>query len=593
MAKTIIYQLLPRTFANFNDTRKHNGTIEENGCGKFNQITTKALRYIKDLGATHVWYTGVIEHATQTDYTKYGIKADHPAVVKGKAGSPYAIKDYYDVDPDLAEDVPNRMAEFEALLERTHKAGLKVIIDFVPNHVAREYFSDAKPKGVIDLGETDHPEWAFSPLNNFYYMPGEAFAPNFDLQGYAECPTKVTGNDCFSAHPSQNDWYETVKLNYGVHYMGGREEQFSPVPDTWKKMRDILLFWKSKGVDGFRCDMAEMVPVAFWQWVIPQIKAATTANTKTQAKAKVNATTTGAKANAQEETLFIGEVYNPSLYRAFLHAGYDYLYDKVGMYDYLRAVTSKNYAAEGISQQWQTVDDIREHMLYFLENHDEQRIASGFFCGRGMCAQPAMIVAATLGDNPVMVYAGQELGEKGMQVEGFSGMDGRTTIFDYWGMNSVQALANNGKWDGARLDDEQQELLTFYKKLLNVTKTEKAITNGKMFDLEYAQGEGFNKHEHYAYIRHYEPEVKAAKTRTKAAAKSETIVAVINFHDKTCDMHVRIPAEAFSYLGITPALADVTFEDLLTGAQYTTAFCPDKPLCITLPAWKGALLKLK
>lgn len=572
MAKTIIYQLLPRTFANFNDTRKHNGTIEENGCGKFNQITTKALRYIKNLGATHVWYTGVIEHATQTDYTKYGIKADHPAVVKGKAGSPYAIKDYYDVDPDLAEDVPNRMAEFEALLARTHKAGLKVIIDFVPNHVAREYFSDAKPKGVIDLGENDHPEWAFSPLNNFYYMPGEAFAPNFDLQGYAEYPAKVTGNDCFSAHPSQNDWYETVKLNYGVHYMGGKEEQFSPVPDTWKKMRDILLFWKSKGVDGFRCDMAEMVPVAFWQWVIPQIKKPST--------------------EAKQPVVFIGEVYNPSLYRAFLQAGYDYLYDKVGMYDYLRAVTSKNYAVEGISLQWQIVDDIREHMLYFLENHDEQRIASGFFCGRGMCAQPAMIVAATLGSNPVMVYAGQELGEKGMQVEGFSGMDGRTTIFDYWGMNSVQALANKGEWDGALLDEEQKELLDFYKKLLNITKSEKAISDGKMFDLEYAQGEGFNKHEHYAYIRHFEPAAKAA-AKSKAAAQPETIVAVINFHDKTCDMQVRIPAEAFSYLGITPAPAEVTFENLLTGEQYTTAFCPDKPLCITLPAWKGALLKLK
>lgn len=564
MAKTIIYQLLPRTFANFNETRKHNGTIEENGCGKFNLINQKALRCIKDLGATHVWYTGIIEHATQTDYTSFGIRRDHEAVVKGKAGSPYAIKDYYDVDPDLAEDVPNRMAEFEALVERTHKAGLKVIIDFVPNHVAREYFSDAKPAGVDDLGEKDHPEWAFSPLNNFYYMPGETFAPAFDLRGYEENPAKVTGNDCFSAHPGQNDWYETVKLNYGVHYMGGREEQFDPIPDTWIKMRDILLFWRDKHIDGFRCDMAEMVPVAFWQWVIPQIK------------------------EGHKDLLFIGEVYNPSLYRAFIHAGYDYLYDKVGMYDYLRAVTSKNYAVEGISSQWQQVDDIREHMLYFLENHDEQRIASGFFCGRGMCAQPAMIVSATLGTNPVMVYAGQELGEKGMQVEGFSGMDGRTTIFDYWGVPSIQALANNGKWDGAKLDEEQAELRGFYRTLLRIARDEKAISEGKMFDLEYAQGDGFNKHEHYAYLRHY-----AAPAKGKTAAKKETILAVINFDDKQADIHVRIPAEAFAYLEITPAEKAVTCVDLLTQQEYTLPFCPTEPLCVTLPAWKGALLKIK
>ena len=269
MTKTIIYQLLPRTFANFCTTRKNNGSIQENGCGKFNLITTKALHEIKNLGATHVWYTGVIEHATQTDYSEFGITPDHPSVVKGKAGSPYAIKDYYDVDPDLAVNVDNRMAEFEALIERTHKAGLKVIIDFVPNHVARQYHSDAKPIGVEDLGEGDNPEWAFSPLNNFYYLPGEKFSPTFDIFDYTENPAKVTGNDCFTAHPGHNDWYETIKLNYGVFYQGGGEKQFHPTPSTWLKMRDILRFWAAKGVDGFRCDMAEMVAVEFWEWVIP------------------------------------------------------------------------------------------------------------------------------------------------------------------------------------------------------------------------------------------------------------------------------------------------------------------------------------
>ena len=570
MTKTIIYQLLPRTFANFCTNRKNNGTIQENGCGKFNLITTKALREIKNLGATHVWYTGVIEHATQTDYSEFGITPDHPSVVKGKAGSPYAIKDYYDVDPDLAENVDNRMAEFEALIERTHKVGLKVIIDFVPNHVARQYHSDAKPAGIADLGEGDNPEWAFSPLNNFYYIPGEKFAPAFDVYDYTEYPAKVTGNDCFTAHPGHNDWYETIKLNYGVFYQGGGEKQFNPIPSTWLKMRDILRFWAAKGVDGFRCDMAEMVPVEFWEWVIPQIKDVEWGVTTTDAAGKKTY-------KKKAPIIFIAEVYNPALYREFIFKGhFDYLYDKVGMYDYLRAVTSKNYPVEGITQQWQAVGDIQEHMLYFLENHDEQRIASGFFCGRGMCAQPAMIVAATLSTNPVMIYAGQELGEKGMDVEGFSGIDGRTTIFDYWGVKSIQAWANNGKWDGKGLDDEQQELRLFYQQLLTLTRNSKAITEGKMYDLEYAQAEGFNKHEHYAYLRHCE---------------EETLLIAINFDDKHAEMQIRIPAEAFAYLHIQPC-TEVKFTDLLSGQTFTRPFLPNTPITLSLEAWKGMILKI-
>ena len=571
MTKTIIYQRLPRTFANFCTTRKKNGSIQENGCGKFNLITTKALHEIKNLGATHVWYTGVIEHATQTDYSEFGITPDHPSVVKGKAGSPYAIKDYYDVDPDLAVNVDNRMAEFEALIERTHKAGLKVIIDFVPNHVARQYHSDAKPIGVEDLGEGDNPEWAFSPLNNFYYLPGEKFSPTFDIFDYTENPAKVTGNDCFTAHPGHNDWYETIKLNYGVFYQGGGEKQFHPTPSTWLKMRDILRFWAAKGVDGFRCDMAEMVPVEFWEWVIPQIKDVEWGVTTTDAAGKKTY-------KKKAPIIFIAEVYNPALYRDFIFKGhFDYLYDKVGMYDYLRAVTSKNYPVEGITQQWQAVGDIQEHMLYFLENHDEQRIASGFFCGRGMCAQPAMIVAATLSTNPVMVYAGQELGEKGMDVEGFSGIDGRTTIFDYWGVKSIQDWANNGKWDGKGLNEEQQELRLFYKQLLTLARSSKAITEGKMFDLEYAQAEGFNKHEHYAYIRHSE---------------EETLLMAINFDDKHTEMQIRIPTEAFEYLHLHPC-TEVQLTDLLSGQTFSRPFLPNTPITLPLEAWKGMILKIE
>ena len=542
--KPIIYQLLPRTFANYNETRRHAGTLQENGSGTMNAITSRALRAIRDLGATHVWYTGVIRHATAQYNT--------PEIVKGKAGSPYAITDYYDIDPDICEDKRRRMQEFLELVERSHQAKLDVIIDFVPNHVAREYHSVCKPKGVEDLGEKDNPAWAFSPLNNFYYL-NEPFAPQFDVAEYEENPARATGNDCFSAHPSKQDWYETIKLNYGVFYQGNGEQQFDPIPNTWYKMLHILLFWSSKGVNGFRCDMAEMVPQAFWAWVIPQVK------------------------EQYPNMLFIAEVYNPNLYRDYLAAGFDYLYDKVGMYDYLRGVTSKNWAVEGITQQWQAVDDIRQHMLYFLENHDEQRIASGFFCGRGMCAEPAMIVAATLGSNPVMIYAGQELGEKGMDAEGFSGMDGRTTIFDYWGIKSIQAWANHGKFDGAGLDEEQRDLRDFYRQLLRLARTEKAITHGDMYDLEYAQGEGFNKHEQYAYIRKY---------------KQQILLIILNFDDRQRDISVRIPQEAFAHLH-QPEYAMVQATDLLTGTEYTFPLSAHTPICLTLPAWKGVILKIK
>ncbi len=541
--KPIIYQVFPRTFTNYNETRRRNGSREENGCGKFQEITTKALQAIRDLGATHVWYTGVIRHATA--------ELNNPTITKGKAGSPYAITDYYDVDPDLAIDETKRMAEFESLIRRTHKAGLKVVMDFIPNHVAREYKSVCKPKGVKDLGETDNPDWAFSPLNNFYYLPGQDFAPQFATD-YKESPARVTGNDCFNPHPTENDWYETVKLNYGVHYMGGGEKQFDPIPNTWYKMQDILHYWGRKGVDAFRVDMAEMVPVEFFRWVIASIR------------------------TFFPNIQFIAECYQPSLYHQYLSAGFDYLYDKVGMYDYLRGVTSKSWPAEGITQKWQAVEDIRDRMVYFLENHDEQRIASGFFCGSGHCAEPAMIVAATLGTNPVLIYAGQELGETGMDVEGFSGMDGRTTIFDYWGVRSLQAWTNHGKFDGKYLTDDQKDLRLFYQRLLTVARDNKAVAEGKMYDLEYAQTDNFNKHEQFAYLRKKDEEV---------------LLFVLNFDDRSVDIDVHIPKEAFTYLE-QPEWKTTTAEDLLTGKKYKQmSLNTTDPVHLSLEAWKGVILR--
>ncbi|MEI6555739.1 MAG: alpha-amylase family glycosyl hydrolase [Paludibacter sp.] len=557
MSKFTVYQVFPRLFGNDKTTNIHNGSIEENGCGKFNSFTNKALKEIKNLGITHVWFTGIIEHATQTDYSAFGILKDHPSIVKGKAGSAYAIKDYYDVDPDLAEVVENRMAEFEALVKRTQANKLKVIIDFVPNHVARQYHSDAKPAGVIDLGETDHSEWAFSPLNNFYYIPNEIFKPHFDTGNYWEFPAKATGNDQFTARPTQNDWYETVKLNYGVNYVEGMQKQFDPIPDTWFKMRDILLFWAGKKVDGFRCDMAEMVPVEFWGWVIPKIKA------------------------EFPEIIFIAEVYNPSEYNNYLNNGkFDYLYDKVGLYDTLRNITSRNFPVREISGSWQSLNGIENQMLNFLENHDEQRIGSGFFSGNGIYAQPAMIVAATLTQAPVMIYSGQEFGEPGMDSEGFSGVDGRTTIFDYWGMKTIQNWSNNGKFDGGKLTDEQKELQAFYKKLLNISLNEKAITEGVMYDLEFANVDNpkFNTNEQFAYFRKH---------------KDDLLLIVLNFDDKHLDTNVCFPKEAFEYLKLKEGKSyHVT--DLLDENNKLPVFrlTTTEPLTLNMPAWRGLILKL-
>ncbi|MFV0583641.1 MAG: alpha-amylase family glycosyl hydrolase, partial [Parabacteroides gordonii] len=359
--KMVIYQVFPRWFGNSTYPLVKNGSITENGVGKFSAFNPTALARIKELGTSHIWYTGVIEHATQTDYTAYQIHKDHSDVVKGKAGSPYAIKDYYDIDPDLADRVPNRMKEFEALVKRTHDAGMKVIIDFVPNHVAREYHSDARLSYVEDLGQHDNTSKAFDINNNFYYIPGQPlqlhFGDNQEDFEYSEFPAKVTGNNHFDASPGKNDWYETVKLNYGVDYVNGGICHFNPIPNTWTKMLDILLFWAGKGIDGFRCDMAEMVPVEFWNWVIPKVK-------------------------EKHDVCFIAEVYNPNEYRNYIFNGhFDYLYDKVGLYDTVRAVMCDQAPATNISGCWQALEGIQSHMLNFLENHDEQRVASYFFAG--------------------------------------------------------------------------------------------------------------------------------------------------------------------------------------------------------------------
>lgn len=564
--KLVIYQLLPRLFGNAKTTNKFNGSIEENGVGKFNDISDKALQEIKGMGFTHVWYTGVIEHATMTDYSAFGIKADDPDIVKGRAGSPYAIKDYYDVDPDLAVDVKNRMAEYEALIKRTHANGLKVIMDCVPNHVARTYGSDVKPAGVRDFGQDDDTTKAFSPKNDFYYMPGQHFVvpggynPGGDELksalkdgNFDEYPAKATGNDVFSASPSINDWFETMKLNYGVDYQNDRTPHFDPIPPLWNKMYDILHFWSGKGVDGFRCDMVEMVPFEFWGWVIPKLKM------------------------DHPSLVFIGEAYNSSLYKKYIETGkFDYLYDKVGLYDAIKRLVRNepNATTWDINHVWHNDSNgIDEHMLRFMENHDEQRIASRDFAGNPWLAIPGMVVSATLSTGPVMVYSGQEVGEPGAGAEGFGGDDGRSSIFDYWGMREHQKWLNNGKFDGGQLSAEQKSLRNFYSKLLNSVKNNEALSSGNFYELMVANEHqsGFNTRL-YIFLRY------TAKQR---------ILVITNFNRTEQNIVVKLPVDLIHQLKLN---AGTEFTDILSGTKFFSHEINDG-VTIKLPPSSGMLLE--
>ncbi|MVN21899.1 alpha-amylase family glycosyl hydrolase [Mucilaginibacter arboris] len=544
--KLLIYQLFVRLFGNQNTTNKYYGSIEENGCGKFNDINDLALQELKKMCFSHIWFTGVLEHATMTDYSYYGIKPDDPDVVKGRAGSPYAIKDYYDVDPDLAVDVRERMQEFEALIERTHANGMKVIIDFVPNHVARTYQSDTKPEGVRDIGQDDDTTKAFSPSNDFYYLPGKKFWVPGDInpggdefknslkdRDFKEYPAKATGNDVFYEAPSKNDWYETVKLNYGVDYVNGGQTHFSPIPPLWFKLRDILLFWSAKGIDGFRCDMVEMVPVEFWNWVIAQVK------------------------EVYPEVLFIAEAYNPQAYSKYIFEGrFDYLYDKVGLYDTLKKLVRNEYEANvyEIRDQWQHQHNgFTEHMLRFLENHDEIRIASKEFAGNACLALPAMVTLATLSQGPVMVYFGQEVGEQAEGTTGFSSSDGRTSIFDYCGVPEHQKWLNNGKMDGAKLSNSQKSLRNFYNILLKITANHKAISNGAFYDLLYLndQERGFNN-KVYPFLRY---------------KNDDRLLIIANFNRNEVTLQVKFTDDLLNLFNVA-APGNYTFTDLLTNIQY-------------------------
>ncbi|MEX2594455.1 MAG: alpha-amylase family protein [Anditalea sp.] len=483
--KIIIYQVFTRLFGNTSTTNKPWGTIEENGVGKFHDFTDKALQEIRALGITHIWYTGVPHHALINDYTTYGISPDDPDVVKGRAGSPYAVKDYYDVNPDLATDPGNRLGEFKNLIDRTHKNGMKVLIDIVPNHIARRYEGQNNPEGVEDFGVRDDSSVTYRRDNNYYYNPGENFQVPVSENGYQplggelhpladgkfeENPAKWTGNGSRLSQPHFNDWYETVKINYGIAPDGGKDFPLLPagfdqenhrvhfnfwqgqeVPDSWVKFRDIAQYWMEMGVDGFRYDMAEMIPVEFWSYLNSAIKM------------------------RYPNAFLLAEVYNPDLYREYLYLGkLDYLYDKVGLYDTLKLIMQGHLEADHLVLRLNELQDIKHSMLHFLENHDEQRIASPEFAGNAAKGKPAMVVSATVSTSPTMIYFGQEVGEPAADKAGF-GSPSRTSIFDYIGVPHHQRWVNNKHFDGGQLSEEERSLRGFYKKLLNFTLNNPAM----------------------------------------------------------------------------------------------------------------------
>lgn len=520
--------------------QKRNAKLSENGCGKFSSIDRESLDYIKSLGVSHVWYTGILRHATASD--ECGCTPSSSDWVKGLAGSPYSITDYYDTNPYLADNPTERMSEFDQLVKRSHDAGLKVIIDFVPNHVARDYTSFAmanKQSNVIShLGQNDDSSVHWKSENDFLYYPGEQLVLPINNQTYSECPAKASGNT-YTHAPSVNDWYDTVKINYCDYHTA-----------TWDKMLDIILFWAKRGVDGFRCDMVELVPAEFFNWLISRVK------------------------EEYPDIIFVAEVYQKNLYAKYIReVGFDLLYDKSGMYDSIRAIVEKNVnddatpveawqSCKMLTWNWQYLGDLQPHMLNFLENHDEQRFASDFFGRDGANCYAALCASLFFNRSSFMIYAGEEIGEKGMDNEGFSGVDGRTSIFDWWQPESLQKLYRYIHGE-ASLDENECEILERYRSLLNLASESPAMHKGSTYDLCYCNydSHGFNVDRHFAFLRD---------------CGDETYLVFCNFSNSTCNVNLRIPEHAFAWLEM----------------EETEQFNHNQPIEIKVDPMNGCILRL-
>ncbi|MGM9767957.1 MAG: alpha-amylase family glycosyl hydrolase [Candidatus Cryptobacteroides sp.] len=541
MDKIIIYQMFPRYWGDRAGRQKKNGKLSENGCGKFSDIDGESLAYFKSLGITHLWLTGIIRHATGA--TTEGCTASSPDWVKGKAGSPYAITDYYDVNPYLADAPEKRMDEFREVVRRVHAAGLKVIIDFVPNHVARDYTSftalHPAPTGMPSLGENDDKSVHWREENDFFYYPGTELKLPVKSQTYKELPALASGN-AYTPEPSVNDWYDTVKLNYCDTHTG-----------TWDKMLDIVMFWAGMGVDGFRCDMVELVPADFFTWLIKEVH------------------------KQYPEIVFIAEVYQKELYSKYIReVGFDLLYDKSGMYDTVRAIVQKNVddsgvpveawqSARKITWNWQSLGDLQPYMLNFLENHDEQRFASDFFGKDADNVFAALYASLYFNRASFMIYSGQEVGEKGMSQEGFSGKDGRSTIFDWYTSDKARKLWRYIHGEKNALDSKDVALLERYRAALKEATGNQAIKSGSTYDLCYCNlsSDGFNADRHFAFLRD---------------CGDETMLVACNFSKVDAEMEISIPEHAFQWLELPE----------------TETLNHSKPIHLKVPAMDATVVKL-
>ena len=541
MEKSIIYQIFPRYWGDRAGKQKKGGTLDENGCGKFSNIDRESLDYFKSLGVTHLWLTGIVRHATGE--STGGCTASSPDWVKGRAGSPYAITDYYDVNPYLADKPERRMEEFKDLLKRVHNAGLKVIIDFVPNHVARDYTSftalHPAPTGMPSLGSDDDKSVHWREENDFFYYPGTELKLPVKSQTYKELPALASGN-AYTAEPAVNDWYDTVKINYCDTHTG-----------TWDKMLDIVRFWAGMGVDGFRCDMVELVPADFFTWLIREIH------------------------KQYPEIVFIAEVYQKELYSKYIReVGFDLLYDKSGMYDTVRAIVQKNTDDSGvpveawqstrkITWNWQSLGDLQPYMLNFLENHDEQRFASDFFGKDAGNVFAALYASLYFNRASFMIYSGQEVGERGMYQEGFSGKDGRSTIFDWYTSDKVRKLWRYIHGDMKALDRKDVALLERYRSALTQATGNRAVISGSTYDLCYCNlsSDGFCVDRHFAFLRD---------------CGDDTVLVACNFSNVDAEMELSIPEHAFQWLELNE----------------TETLNHNNPIHLKVPAMDATVVKL-
>ncbi len=396
--RPIIYQLFVRHFSNMDTDGVEWGSRDRNGCGTFDGITREGLKELVDMGITHLWLTGVLRHATQTPYP--GLPAQEKSIVKGLAGSPYAVTDYYDVDPDLAQDVDRRMDEFQRLIDRCHWAGLIPLIDFIPNHVSRAYRTLAE--GKENFGDGDDLSCFFARDNSFFYLqPGMGDGkPPFKLPhgewSHETWMAKVTGNNCVSWQPGEFDWYETIKLNYGYDFLSSSDPvhglpdfltYVGDVPRTWRIMDDVLNFWQSKGIGGFRVDMAHMVPMPFWKWAI--------------SRARVR----------DRGVFFMAEAYDDHLKTdpgdpvpALLEAGFAAVYDSPA-YHLSQLMYEKGNWANDFDKLNGPGKALYEHGVRFIENHDEPRICSpAHWGGHGeKVSRALMTLLYASGKGPVLV----------------------------------------------------------------------------------------------------------------------------------------------------------------------------------------------